>query len=114
LAAHSQRLQLGELQEHEKEHAMNPTLKSTPVLASALTAFLMTAPTGAHATPAGELQISPVQHELLFSEAAAEAIRTKVEKSNAHLAFYPQAVYVQAGPPEYIQYKQSYAQVRSR
>jgi hypothetical protein len=45
----------------------------------------MTATTGAHAKP-GELQMSPARHELAFSQAAAEAIKTKADNHNLRTA----------------------------
>jgi hypothetical protein len=61
-------------------------LKSTPVIASALATFIMTAPTSSQANLAENLQVSSGQTELAFSQAAAEAIKTKAANSNLQTA----------------------------
>jgi hypothetical protein len=75
------RTPVGSAQLKEKEHTVNRGLKSTPVIASALATFIMTAPTGSQANPAENLQVSSGQTELGFSQAAAEAIKTKAENT---------------------------------
>jgi hypothetical protein len=105
-------LALSELQEDEKEHPVNGALKSTPVIASALTAFIMTAPTGSQAKPADDLQILPARHELAFSQAAAEAIKTKTENANVRMAVqrYIQSI---ARPDWKTQYIEVWSEVRN-